>query len=177
MRETVQFIEELVKTGEANGLTAEAIAARAGLKPSNLSRIRKTGKFNADTLERLLAAVDCRITLAPRPTPRTPGRTLSLVYKKLNAGRQVKATPEELRALLLRFRSGKRAERLFTHLVGVVEELPVEQVHSLVIEGDAALPALKRIADYVDGEGPTVDWINEQLHPGRSKRNWSLDQN
>lgn len=73
MRETVRFIEELVKTGEANGLTAEAIAARAGIKPSNLSRIRKTGKFNADTLERLLAAVDCRITLASRPTPKHRG--------------------------------------------------------------------------------------------------------
>lgn len=177
MRETVRFIEDLVKTGEANGLTAEAIAARAGIKPSNLSRIRKTGKFNADTLERLLVAVDCQITLAPHPQARTGGSTLSLVCKKLNAGRRVKATPEELRALLLRFRSSKRAERLFSHLVGVVEELPTEQVHSLVIEGDAALPALKRIADYVEGEGPTVDWIDEQLQPSRSKRNSSLDRN
>ncbi len=86
-----------------------------------------------------------------------------MICKKLNAGRREQLTPEALRRFLMRFRPSAEAGCAFSHLVGVIEELPLEQVHDLVLEGDATLPSLKRIADYVAAEGPTAEWIDEQI--------------
>lgn len=161
MRKSTQLIEQVIDAGRKRGLTVADIAVRAGLLPANLSRVRKSGKYNADTLERLLVAVDgeTRVTVAAGK----PAQTLSMICKKLNAGRRRQLTQEALRHLLIRFRSSQRASDAFSHLVGVMEELPLEQVHDLVIEGDATLPSLKRIAEFTDAEGPTVDWIDEQI--------------
>ncbi len=161
MRKSTQLIEQVIEAGRRRGLSASDIAARAGILPANLSRGRKTGKYNADTLERLLAAVDGEIGVtiaAARPT-----RTLPMVCKKLNAGRRRQLAQETLRRLLTRFRPSQRASEAFSHLVGVMEELPLEQVHDLVIEGDATLPSLKRIAEFTQAEGPTANWIDEQI--------------
>ncbi|MGH6949152.1 MAG: helix-turn-helix domain-containing protein [Kiloniellales bacterium] len=166
MRLSARLIEQLIGSGKASGLSASDIAVKAGISPSNLSRIRRTGRFNADTLERLLAAVDVEVRFESRV--RTRGRTLSLVASKLNAGRRENVTVDELRRLLTRFRSSATAQRAFSHLVGVIEELPLEQLHSLVVEGDATLPSLKRIADFVEGEGETAEWIDEQLAAGNA---------
>ena len=161
MRHSIRLIEQIVAAAKARGLSASAIAHRAGITPASLSRVRRSGRFNADTLERLLAAVDGEIVVRVRQ--RTPTRALSLVARKLNAGRRESLSAAELRHLLTKFRPSALAERAYSHLVGVVEELPGEQLHDLVIAGDASLPALRRIALYVDGEGPTVDWIHAQL--------------
>lgn len=161
MRKSTQLIEQVIEAGRQRGLSASDIAARAGILPANLSRVRKTGKYSADTLERLLAAVDgeTRVTVAAAK----PARTLPMVCKKLNAGRRRQLTQETLRRLLTRFRPSRRASGAFSHLIGVMEELPLEQVHDLVIEGDATLPSLKRIAEYTQAEGATADWIDEQI--------------
>lgn len=166
MRISSQIIEQLIDAGRERGLSAGDIAVRAGISPPNLSRIRKSGRFNADTLERLLAAVggDIRVTVRPGKS----AHTLSMVCKKLNAGRREQLTPETLRRFLMGFRPSAEADKAFSHLVGVVEELPLEQVHDLVLEGDATLPSLKRIADYVEAEGPTAEWINEQISTANS---------
>ncbi len=161
MRISARIIEQVIEAGRERGLSAGDIAVRAGISPPNLSRIRKTGRFNADTLERLLAAIDGDIRVTVRPGKSI--RTLPLICKKLNAGRREHLSPETLRHLLTRFRPSAKARRAFSHLVGIVEELPLEQVHDLVIEGDATLPSLKRIADYVEAEGPTAEWIDEQI--------------
>ncbi len=161
MRISARIIEQVIEAGRERGLSAGDIAVRAGISPPNLSRIRKSGRFNADTLERLLAAIDGDIQVSVRPGKSS--RTLPMICKKLNAGRREQLTPDALRRFLMRFRPSARARNAFSHLVGIVEELPLEQVHNLVIEGDAALPALKRIADYVEAEGATADWINEQI--------------
>lgn len=65
--------------------------------------------------------------------------------------------------MLTRFRSSQRANDAFSHLVGVMEELPLEQVHDLVIEGNATLSSLKRIAEFTQAEGTTAEWIDEQI--------------
>lgn len=161
MRISVRIIEQVIEAGRERGFSAGDIAVRAGISPPNLSRIRKSGRFNADTLERLLAAIDGDIRVTVRPGKSI--RTLPMICKKLNAGRREHLSPETLRHLLTRFRPSAKARRAFSHLVGIIEELPLEQVHDLVIEGDATLPSLKRIADYVKAEGPTAEWIDEQI--------------
>lgn len=160
MRRSLHLIEQLIEAGRRKGLRAGDIAVRAGISPTNLSRIRASGRYNADTLERLLAAVDADIRIVSRD--RAPPAILSMVTTKLNAGRRERLSPEELLQLLTKFRRSKLAERAYSHLVGVVEELSVEQLHDLVIEGSATLPSLRRITAYVDGHGPTADWIHEQ---------------
>lgn len=163
MRRSVHLIEQLIDAGRREGLRAADIAVRAGISPANLSRIRASGRYNADTLERLLAAVNADIRIVSRD--RRPPAILSMVTTKLNAGRRDRLSPEELLQLLTKFRRSKLSERAYSHLVGVVEELSVEQLHDLVMEGSATLPSLRRIAGYVDGRGPAVDWIHEQTEP------------
>lgn len=163
MRHSAQLIEQILAMGKARDLSAAAIASRAGITPASLSRARHTGRYNADTLERLLAAVDAEIVVKCRVRP--PNRALTLATSTLNAGRRESLSEAELRHLLTKFRPSALAKRAYSHLVGVVEELPAEQVQDLVIAGDAALPALMRIVRFVNGEGPTVDWIHEQLAP------------
>ena len=161
MRKSTKLIEQVIEAGRRRGLSAGDIAAKAGISPANLSRVRKTGKYNADTLERLLAAIDGKtrvIVVVAKPI-----RTLPIICKKLNAGRRVQIPDETLRRLLTRFRPSQQANRAFSHLVGVMEELPLEQVHDLVIQGDATLPSLKRIAEYTQAKGPTANWIDEQI--------------
>lgn len=154
MRQSQQLIENVIQSG---GLAAGDLAARAGLSPGNLSRIRSSGKFNADTLERLLAAAGVELAVVPKTRRST---ALEGAVIKLNAGRRHHLSAGELKRLLTRFRPSAGAERAFSHLVGVIEELPVELVHDLVIEGSATLPALARIVAYIDGEGDVAAWIN-----------------
>ncbi|MEQ9326996.1 MAG: hypothetical protein RJQ21_06845, partial [Rhodospirillales bacterium] len=156
MRRSLHIIEQLIEAGRRKGLRAGDIAVRAGISPANLSRIRASGRYNADTLERLLAAVDADIRIVSRD--RVPPVILSLVTTKLNAGRRERISPEDLLQLLTKFRRSKLAERAYSHLVGVIEELSVEQLHDLVMEGSATLPSLRRITEYVDGHGPVADW-------------------
>lgn len=160
MRKSTQLIAQIIETGRHQGLTAGDIAARAGISSANLSRIRKSGRFNADTIERLLAAAGCDLRVVPQP--QRPKTTLEMVAGKLNAGRRHQIPARELHHLLTKFRPSAAAQRAFSHLVGVIEEIPLDQLHDLVIEGSASLPALRRIADFVGGEGPAVEWINAQ---------------
>ncbi|MFO1039187.1 MAG: hypothetical protein U1E45_20275 [Geminicoccaceae bacterium] len=160
MRRTARLIEDIIAVARRRGQRASDVAARAGIAPANLSRIRRSGVFNADTLERLLAAGGASIEVRPATEAAAPGETLALVTAKLNAGRREQLSSAELRRLLTRFRPSRAAERALSHLVGVLEELPLEQVHDLVLAGDATLPSLRRIARHVGAEGPTVDWLH-----------------
>ncbi|HEX6014301.1 MAG TPA: hypothetical protein VFY87_21410 [Geminicoccaceae bacterium] len=165
MRQTARLVEEIIAVARQRGQRAADIAVRAGIAPANLSRIRRSGVFNADTLERLLAAAGASLEVRPDDgavAAAAPGRTLAMVTAKLNAGRRVQLAPAELRRLLTRFRPSAAAEQAFSHLVGVLEELPLEQVHDLVRASDATLPSLRRIAEHVGAEGPTVDWLHDR---------------
>lgn len=160
MRKTAKLIENMIEMGKERGLKAGDIAAKAGISSASLSRIRNTGRFSADTLERLLAAVNGDIHVSHCNTPQRTD--VSSVASRLNAGRREHISALELQNFLTKFQPSAKAERAFSHLVGIIEELPVEQVHDLIIQGAATLPSLRRIAKYVGGEGATVRWINEQ---------------
>lgn len=161
MKRTAKLLEDILGIARMRGLTARDLAERAGIAPPNLARIRRSGRYDSDTLERVLAAVDCDLRPVPRPMPGT--RALPLVRAKLNAGRREQLSDAELRRLLTRFRRSQAAALAYSHLVGVIEEIPLEQVHDMVLQGDATLAALKRISEYVEGEGQVADWIDEQL--------------
>jgi hypothetical protein len=147
-------------------LRAADIAERAGISASSLSRVRSTGRYNSDTLERLLGAVQGEVSVTASRTIRSP---LSLIVKKLNAGRKIRFETETFRRIIRCFRPSKEAERAFSHLVGLLEELRVEQLHDLVIAGDTSFRSLKRIADYVDAQGPNIDWIHETINAGGTR--------
>ncbi len=161
MRHSTDLIERIVEIGRARGFKAADIAERAGISPAALSRARKTGKFNSDTLERLMAALDISVTLEAKAAPRSDA--LSIVTKKLNAGRRLRLKPEELRPFLRDFRPSKKAERAYSHLVGVIEEVPIDQLHTLIMDGKASFRSLARIAAFVEGEGETVEWIRDNV--------------
>ena len=161
MRTTSILLGEIFLYAKGRGLTDKDLAQLAGFKPTNLARIKKTGKCNSGTLEALLGALNCELHLTVRE--QEGPRTLEFVTKKLNAGRLHKLTLEELRRFLTKFRRGKDAERAYSHLIGLVEEVPLEQIHDLVRQNDATLSSLQRIADYVNGEGETVNWIHDQV--------------
>ena len=161
MKQTSRLIESILGNARQQGLTAKDVAQRAGIEPANLARVRKTGRFSADTLERLLGALNCEFEVVFRPMEEP--RTLAFVQSKLNAGRKKKLSLEELRKHLTKFRASKAAEQAFSHLVGIIEEVPLEQIHDLVRQNDATLASLLRIAKYVEAEGETVEWIRDQV--------------
>ena len=68
MRQTARLVEGIIAVGRQQGQRAADIAARAGIAPANLSRIRRSGVFNADTLERLLAAAGASLDVRPDPS-------------------------------------------------------------------------------------------------------------
>jgi hypothetical protein len=47
------------------------------------------------------------------------------------------------------------------HLAGLLEEMPIETLHDLVLDGDASFDDLVRLARNLHLEGPTIDWIRE----------------
>jgi len=47
------------------------------------------------------------------------------------------------------------------HLRGLIEELPIEQIHDLVLDKWVEFEKLSQIADTLSCEGETVDWIRE----------------
>ena len=156
---SVILVEQIVQLGDVHGLNAADIAERAGIPASALSRARKTGKYNSRTLERLLGAVNATANVVSPGQPQSP---LPLIVKKLNAGRKHHFDPDEFRRLIKNFRPSAKTHLAFSHLVGLVEELPIEQLHDLVIAGDTSFRSLNRIVAFVDGEGPLVEWIHER---------------
>lgn len=160
MRQTDKIIEDILANGKAQGLTSKDIAVRAGIAPSNLSRIKKTGRFDADTLERLLFASNSYAQIIQNK--KKNDGTLSFICQKLNAGRKIKISDQELHQLCTKFRKSSLSNKAFSHLIGLVEETPLEQVHNLILEGDATFPALKRICDFTEAKGPVAEWIYDR---------------
>lgn len=65
------MLAEILARGRAAGLTHAAIAARAGLTPETLSRLRHKGDCRLATLLALADAVGCRLELRG-PTDEAP---------------------------------------------------------------------------------------------------------
>jgi len=160
MRPSIDVIEQIVKLGEGRGLNAADIAERAGISAAALSRARRTGRYASGTLERLLGAIEAKLVVSAAGRPPSP---LPTIVKKLNAGRKHHFTTDEIRRLIKNFRPGPSSEPAYSHLVGVIDEVTIGQLHDLVLSGDTSFRSLARIVDYVDGEGPTADWIRERI--------------
>ncbi len=66
----LDLLNQITSAGKKQGMTAAAIAVRAGLAPETLSRMkaRKSADFGA--VERMAAVVGLQITLVPQQTNR-----------------------------------------------------------------------------------------------------------
>lgn len=60
-----RLLADILAAARRRGLTQRQLAARASLPDSSISRIKRSGRADLDTLERLAAAVNLRLTLVP----------------------------------------------------------------------------------------------------------------
>jgi len=60
-----QLLEEILAAARARGLDQQRLAARAGLSPFTISRLKHQGDASLTTLGRLAAAVGLRLALVP----------------------------------------------------------------------------------------------------------------
>jgi len=61
----VHLLEEILAAARAQGLDQRRLAARAGLSPFTISRLKRQGDASLATLGRLAAAVGLRLALVP----------------------------------------------------------------------------------------------------------------
>ena len=59
------LMADILAQARSRGWTQSQLAERAGLPDSSISRIKRSGRADLDTLARLAAAVGLRLTLVP----------------------------------------------------------------------------------------------------------------
>lgn len=59
------LMTDILDQARVRGWSQSALAERAGLPDSSISRIKRTGRADLDTLARLAAALGLRLTLVP----------------------------------------------------------------------------------------------------------------
>jgi len=59
------LVAEILDQARARGWSQAVLARRASLPDSSISRIKRTGRADLETLSRLAAAVGLRLTLVP----------------------------------------------------------------------------------------------------------------
>ena len=59
------LMDDILAQARARDWTQSQLAARAGLPDSSISRIKRSGRADLDTLARLAAALGLRLTLVP----------------------------------------------------------------------------------------------------------------
>jgi transcriptional regulator with XRE-family HTH domain len=60
-----RLMTDILAHARARGWSQSALAERAGVPDSSISRIKRTGRADLDTLARLAAALGLRVTLVP----------------------------------------------------------------------------------------------------------------
>lgn len=60
-----RLMADILAQAQARGWSQSLLAERAGLPDSSISRIKRSGRADLDTLARLAAAVGLRLTLVP----------------------------------------------------------------------------------------------------------------
>lgn len=154
-------IDHIMSVAAERGLRRGQLAAKAGLPAETLSRLLRKDDCRLETLRKLADALGLEIALVSKR--RVRDAALTLAAKKLSAGRRREIAPAELAAVL----SGRGDWRPWRgHLYGLLEELPIESVHDLVIGGHATFPRLLAIANELGAEGETVAWIKEMAGDG-----------
>jgi transcriptional regulator with XRE-family HTH domain len=58
-------MDDILSAAGARGWSQAVLAERAGVPDSSISRIKRTGRADLDTLARLAAALGLRLTLVP----------------------------------------------------------------------------------------------------------------
>jgi hypothetical protein len=89
---------------------------------------------------------------------------LALAARKLNAGRR-RHIAEATLARLLRDADGDEVAAWSAHLRGLIEELPIESLHDLVLAGWTDFGRLQHLARTLGCEGDSVAWIDEMAEP------------
>jgi hypothetical protein len=93
---------------------------------------------------------------------------LALAARKLNAGRR-RHIAEATLARLLRDADGDEVAAWSAHLRGLIEELPIESLHDLVLAGWTDFSRLQYLARTLGCEGHSVAWIDQMAEPGVAK--------
>jgi transcriptional regulator with XRE-family HTH domain len=62
---TTSLMAEILQHAKARGWSQNALAQRASVPDSSISRIKRTGRADLDTLAKLASAVGLRLTLLP----------------------------------------------------------------------------------------------------------------
>jgi hypothetical protein len=153
---TRAFLLHVLEYARAHGMDQTTLAARAGISPESLSRLKRAGRCRLITAFDLARAAGLtRIELRPPPATNVAA---AIAASKLSAGRRRAVTGAELAAALS---ATDPPAQFRPHVYGFFEELPIESVHDVVLEEHLGYAKLYELATSLGAEGETVDWIAE----------------
>jgi len=154
-----EIVNEIIQLAKANGLDQATLAAKSGITPESLSRLKKEGRCRLSTVLSLARAAGLSHLELREPENRKSA--VLVAARKLSSGRR-----REIDSIaLLQYLSGEQEEQSFTaHLIGFFEELPVELIHDIVLDEGLTFSNLASLAKRIGAEGETVDWIQEMAH-------------
>ncbi len=155
------LIAAVVDHARGRGVDQATLARRAGISPESLSRLKREGRCRLSTaLDLALAAGLTRLDLVAEPArPRSAG----VCAQKLSAGRRAPISTAELVHALS---TGRVLRRHRGHLCGFFEELPIELVHDVILDEGLEYAQLLALANKIDAEGETIEWIEEMAGDG-----------
>jgi len=157
------LINHIIAHASNRGISQAALARRAKITSEALSRLKKADGCRLGTLLDLARAAGfTALTLGDRPKEAPAAATAA---RKLSAGRR---DPISSEALVRALASPKRVagEGLHVHLLGFFEELPLESVHDVILEGHLDYTSLAALARELGAEGETVEWLEEMAGHG-----------
>ncbi len=155
------LIARILGFAGAKGIDQATLAARAGISPESLSRLKKAGSCRlATALDLARAAGLTALDLTDQPAGKVAA---SMAAGKLSAGRRFPVSAEELVSALSR---GEPREEFRAHLCGFFEELPIEAVHDVVLDENLDYTHLVSLAKALGAEGETLDWLAEMAGHG-----------
>jgi hypothetical protein len=155
------LVAQIIGLAGTRGIDQARLASRAGISAESLSRLKKAGGCRLETALALARAAGLRtLDLCGAPGPRVAA---SLSARKLSAGRRLPISGDELVAALRggATRAGHRA-----HLYGFFEELPIAQVHDVVLDEGLDYARLLSLTNELGAEGETLDWLAEMAGDG-----------
>lgn len=150
-----QLIAQIIDHARERGIDQSTLAARAGISPASLSRIKKAGSCRLTTaleLARVAGLTSLRLEASAGAC------AARIAARKLSASRRVPIAAKELVDALA---TGKAKPSHRVHLIGFFEELPLESVHDVILDENLDYARLHRLAVDVGAEGETVDWLAE----------------
>jgi DNA-binding phage protein len=156
-----QLIDHIIAFAKRRSVDQATLAARAGISPESLSRLKKAGSCRLATALDLARATGLK-TLEMRD--QSPGKVAaSLAAGKLSAGRRRPISSEDL---LQALQTGEFPAEFRGHLCGFFEELPIELVHDVILDENLSYSLLVLLARELGVEGETIDWLTEMAGDG-----------